>query len=132
LVEAIPAGEDLKIYRQGDWMDLCRGPHMTATGQIGGAFKLMKLAGAYWWGDSNNAMLQRIYGTAWASDKDLKAHLHQIEEAEKRDHRKLGREMDLFHFQEEGNRRDRHVFDIYLIVVDAHIEPPHWFCWKSV
>ncbi len=102
LVEAIPAGEDLKVYRQGDWLDLCRGPHMTATGQIGNAFKLMKLAGAYWRGDSNNEMLQRIYGTAWASDKDLKAYLHQLEEAEKRDHRKLGREMDLFHFQEEG------------------------------
>ena len=102
LIDAIPVGEDLKMYRQGDWMDLCRGPHMTSTGQIGTAFKLMKLAGAYWRGDSNNAMLQRIYGTAWASDKDLKAHLRQIEEAEKRDHRKLGREMSLFHFQEEG------------------------------
>ncbi|MBU2531859.1 MAG: threonine--tRNA ligase [Alphaproteobacteria bacterium] len=102
LIAAIPPGEDLKIYRQGEWLDLCRGPHMTSTGHIGGAFKLMKLAGAYWRGDSNNPMLQRIYGTAWASDQDLKAHLHQIEEAEKRDHRKLGREMDLFHFQEEG------------------------------
>jgi threonyl-tRNA synthetase len=102
LTDAIPVGEDLKIYRQGDWIDLCRGPHMTSTGQIGNAFKLMKLAGAYWRGDSNNPMLQRIYGTAWASDKDLAAHLRQIEEAEKRDHRKLGREMDLFHFQEEG------------------------------
>lgn len=102
LVDAIPEGEDVKIYRQGDWLDLCRGPHMTSTGQIGTAFKLMKLAGAYWRGNANNPMLQRIYGTAWASDKDLKAHLHQLEEAEKRDHRKLGREMDLFHFQEEG------------------------------
>jgi threonyl-tRNA synthetase len=102
LVDAIPAGEDVKIYRQGDWLDLCRGPHMPSTGQVGTAFKLMKLAGAYWRGDSNNPMLQRIYGTAWASDKELKAHLHQLEEAEKRDHRKLGREMDLFHFQEEG------------------------------
>lgn len=102
LVGAIPPGESLKIYRQGDWMDLCRGPHMPSTGQIGTAFRLMKLAGAYWRGDSNNPMLQRIYGTAWASDKDLAAHLTQIEEAEKRDHRKLGREMDLFHFQEEG------------------------------
>ena len=72
LIDAIPAGEDLKIYRQGEWLDLCRGPHMTSTGQIGNAFKLMKLAGAYWRGDSNNPMLQRIYGTAWASDKDLK------------------------------------------------------------
>jgi len=102
LVDAIPEGEDLKIYRQGEWLDLCRGPHMTSTGKIGNAFKLMKLAGAYWRGNSDNEMLQRIYGTAWASDKDLAAHLHQIEEAEKRDHRKLGREMDLFHFQEEG------------------------------
>ena len=102
LVDAIPEGEDVKIYRQGEWLDLCRGPHMTSTGHVGDAFKLMKLAGAYWRGDSNNPMLQRIYGTAWASEKDLKAHLTQIEEAEKRDHRKLGREMDLFHFQEEG------------------------------
>ena len=102
LVDAIPEGEDVKIYRQGEWLDLCRGPHMIATGQVGSAFKLMKLAGAYWRGDSDNEMLQRIYGTAWASDKDLKAYLHQLEEAEKRDHRKLGREMDLFHFQEEG------------------------------
>ena len=102
LIDAIPAGEDLRIYRQGDWLDLCRGPHMTSTGQVGTAFKLTTVAGAYWRGDSNNAMLQRIYGTAWASDKDLKAHLHRLEEAERRDHRKLGREMDLFHFQEEG------------------------------
>jgi threonyl-tRNA synthetase len=102
LVDAIAEGEDVKIYRQGEWLDLCRGPHMTATGQVGTAFKLMKLAGAYWRGNSDNEMLQRIYGTAWASDKDLKAYLHQLEEAEKRDHRKLGREMDLFHFQEEG------------------------------
>ncbi len=102
LVDAIPEGEDVKIYRQGDWLDLCRGPHMASTGQVGDAFKLMKLAGAYWRGDSNNPMLQRIYGTAWADKKQLAAHLHQIEEAEKRDHRKLGREMDLFHFQEEG------------------------------
>jgi len=102
LVDAIPEGESLKIYRQGDWLDLCRGPHMTSTGQIGKAFKLMKVAGAYWRGDSNNAMLQRVYGTAWASDKDLDAHLKMIEEAEKRDHRKLAREMDLFHFQEEA------------------------------
>ncbi|WP_114009243.1 threonine--tRNA ligase [Cohaesibacter intestini] len=102
LVDAIPEGEDLKIYRQGDWLDLCRGPHMTSTGQIGTAFKLMKVAGAYWRGDSNNAMLSRIYGTAWANEKDLKAYLTRLEEAEKRDHRKLGREMDLFHFQEEA------------------------------
>ena len=102
LVDAIPEGEDVKMYSQGDWIDLCRGPHMTSTGHVGTSFKLMKLAGAYWRGDANNEMLQRIYGTAWASDKDLKAHLDRLEEAERRDHRKLGREMDLFHFQEEG------------------------------
>jgi len=102
LVEAIPEGEDLKIYKQGEWMDLCRGPHMVSTGQIGTGFKLLKLAGAYWRGDSNNPMLQRIYGTAWSSDKELKAYLTRLEEAEKRDHRRLGREMDLFHFQEEA------------------------------
>lgn len=102
LVDAIPEGQDLKIYYQGDWFDLCRGPHMTSTGKIGNAFKLMKVAGAYWRGDSNNAMLTRIYGTAWAAQEDLDAYLKQLEEAEKRDHRRLGREMDLFHFQEEG------------------------------
>jgi len=102
LIEAIPDDQDLKIYKQGDWLDLCRGPHMVSTGQIGTGFKLLKVAGAYWRGDSNNPMLQRIYGTAWASDKDLKTHLHNLEEAEKRDHRRLGREMDLFHFQEEA------------------------------
>jgi len=102
LVDAIPAGQDLKIYFQGDWFDLCRGPHMASTGQIGSAFKLMKVAGAYWRGDSNNPMLTRIYGTAWHDQVQLDAYLHMLEEAEKRDHRKLGREMDLFHFQEEG------------------------------
>lgn len=102
LLDAIPEGEDVKVYYQGDWFDLCRGPHMVSTGQIGQAFKLMKVAGAYWRGDSDNAMLTRIYGTAWANDKDLKAYLTRLEEAEKRDHRKLGREMDLFHFQDEG------------------------------
>ena len=102
LVDAIPEGEDVKIYRQGDWFDLCRGPHMASTGQIGNAFKLMKVAGAYWRGDANNPMLTRIYGTAWADQKQLDAYLHMLEEAEKRDHRRLGREMDLFHFQEEG------------------------------
>jgi threonyl-tRNA synthetase len=102
LVDAIPAGEDLKIYKQGEWLDLCRGPHMTSTGQIGKAFKLMKFAGAYWRGDSNNPQLQRIYGTAFATEEELKDYLHRLEEAEKRDHRKLGREMDLFHFQEEA------------------------------
>jgi threonyl-tRNA synthetase len=102
LVDAIPADQDLKIYSQGEWFDLCRGPHMTSTGAIGKAFKLQRFAGAYWRGDSKNQQLQRIYGTAWATQEDLDAHLKQIEEAEKRDHRKLGREMDLFHFQEEA------------------------------
>jgi threonyl-tRNA synthetase len=102
LVDAIPGTEPIKIYYQGDWFDLCRGPHMTSTGKIGNAFKLMKVAGAYWRGDSSNQMLTRIYGTAFAKQEDLDAYLKQIEEAEKRDHRKLGRELDLFHFQEEG------------------------------
>ena len=102
LVDAIPEGDDLKIYRQGNWFDLCRGPHMASTGQVGNAFKLMTVAGAYWRGDSNNPMLTRIYGTAWAGQKQLDAYLHMLAEAEKRDHRRLGREMDLFHFQEEG------------------------------
>ncbi len=102
LVDAIPEGQDLKIYYQGDWFDLCRGPHMASTGQVGTAFKLMKVAGADWRGDSNNAMLSRIYGTAWATQEELDNYLHVLAEAEKRDHRRLGREMDLFHFQEEG------------------------------
>ncbi|MBV9076869.1 MAG: threonine--tRNA ligase [Methylobacteriaceae bacterium] len=102
LVDMIPADQELKIYRQGEWLDLCRGPHGAATGGIGQAFKLMKVAGAYWRGDPSRPMLQRIYGTAWANEADLKAYLHQLEEAERRDHRRLGREMDLFHFQEEG------------------------------
>lgn len=102
LVDAIPEDQTLKIYSQGEWLDLCRGPHMTSTGAIGKAFKLTKFAGAYWRGDSNNPQLQRVYGTAFATQDDLDAHLKQIEEAEKRDHRKLGREMDLFHFQEEA------------------------------
>ena len=102
LINDLPDNEEISIYKQGDWLDLCRGPHMVSTKQIGKAFKLMKVAGAYWRGDSSNAMLTRIYGTAWATEKDLEQHLLQIEEAEKRDHRKLGREMDLFHFQEEA------------------------------
>jgi threonyl-tRNA synthetase len=102
LIDAIPADQSLKIYKQGDWFDLCRGPHMTSTGKVGNAFKLMKVAGAYWRGDSNNPMLTRIYGTAFAKQEELDAYLKQIEEAEKRDHRRLGREMDLFHFQEEA------------------------------
>jgi threonyl-tRNA synthetase len=102
LIDAIPADQSLKIYKQGDWFDLCRGPHMTSVGKVGNAFKLMKVAGAYWRGDSNNPMLTRIYGTAFAKQGELDAYLKQIEEAEKRDHRRLGREMDLFHFQEEA------------------------------
>ena len=102
LVDAIPQTDEIKFYAQGEWTDLCRGPHMPSTGRVGDAFKLMKVAGAYWRGDARNPMLTRIYGTAWANDKDLKAHLQALEEAEKRDHRKLGREMNLFHFQEEG------------------------------
>ncbi len=102
LISAIPDDQTIKLYAQGDWFDLCRGPHMVSTGQIGKAFKLMKIAGAYWRGDSNNVMLQRIYGTAWSSSDQLNTYLNMLEEAEKRDHRKLGREMNLFHFQEEG------------------------------
>jgi threonyl-tRNA synthetase len=102
LIDAIPDGEEIKLYSQGDWLDLCRGPHMTSTGKVGKGFKLLKIAGAYWRGDSSKPMLQRIYGTAWVSEEELNAYLHQIEEAEKRDHRRLGREMDLFHFQEEA------------------------------
>ena len=102
LIDAIPEDQDIRIYKQGEWFDLCRGPHMTSTGKIGNAFKLMKVAGAYWRGDSNREILSRIYGTAFAKQEELDAYLKQIEEAEKRDHRKLGREMDLFHFQEEA------------------------------
>jgi len=101
IIESIPANEDLSLYQQGDFIDLCRGPHAPSTGKLK-SFKLMKLAGAYWRGDSNNEMLQRIYGTAWANKKDLKAYLHRLEEAEKRDHRKLGKQQDLFHMQEEA------------------------------
>lgn len=103
LIQDLPGTEDIKIYRQGDWFDLCRGPHMANTKQIGTAFKLMKVAGAYWRGDSNRQMLTRIYATAWRTPEDLQAHLTQLEEAEKRDHRKLGREMNLFHLQEEAH-----------------------------
>ncbi len=98
----LPEDDEISMYRQGDWIDLCRGPHLPSTGKLPKAFKLMKLAGAYWRGDSSNAMLQRMYGTAWADSKQLKQHLHMLEEAEKRDHRRLGREMDLFHLQEEA------------------------------
>jgi threonyl-tRNA synthetase len=102
IIESIPEDQDIRLYRQGDFIDLCRGPHLPSTGKLGKAFKLMKLAGAYWRGDSNNEMLQRIYGTAWADKKQLDAYLLMLEEAEKRDHRRLAREMDLFHFQEEA------------------------------
>jgi threonyl-tRNA synthetase len=102
LIDSIPMGEDLKLYSQGSWTDLCRGPHMTSTGKVGDAFRLMKVAGAYWRGDSTKPMLSRIYATAFAKREELDAYLKQIEEAERRDHRKLAREMDLFHFQEEG------------------------------
>ncbi len=100
--EIIPEGEEVSIYHQGEWFDVCRGPHLPSTGKLGNGFKLMKLAGAYWRGDSSNEMLQRIYGTAWANKKDLKQYLHRIAEAEKRDHRKLGKTLDLFHTQEEA------------------------------
>jgi len=102
LIDAIPEGEEIRVYRQGEWFDLCRGPHMPSTGKVGSAFKLMKVAGAYWRGDSDREMLTRVYGTAWATDAELKAYLTRLEEAERRDHRRLGREMDLYHFQEEA------------------------------
>ena len=102
LIESIPKGEEVSIYFHGEWHDLCRGPHLSSTGKIGKFFKLTKVSGAYWRGDSNNEMLQRIYGTSWASQRDLDTYLKRIEEAEKRDHRKLGKEMDLFHFWEES------------------------------
>lgn len=102
IIEGIPAGEDVSVYFQGDWKDLCRGPHLPSTKAVGKAFKLTKLAGAYWRGDHRNAQLQRIYGTAWASEADLAAYVHRLEEAEKRDHRKIGQAMELFHIQEEG------------------------------
>src|SRR6478609_166166 len=102
IIASIPAGEPITLYRQGDFIDLCRGPHLPSTGRLGAGFKLMKLAGAYWRGDSRNEMLQRIYGTAWADTKELKTYLDRLEEAERRDHRKLGRAMDLFHFQDEA------------------------------
>jgi len=100
--DVIPEGEEVSIYKQGDWFDVCKGPHLPSTGKLGNGFKVMKMAGAYWRGDSKNPMLQRIYGTAWPDKKQLKAYLHRIEEAEKRDHRKLGRHLDLFHLHEEA------------------------------
>ena len=102
LIQDLPATETITLYTQGDWIDLCRGPHMRSTGDVGTAFKLMKVAGAYWRGDHRNAMLSRIYGTAWRDQKELDAHLHMLEEAEKRDHRRIGKDMQLFHLQEEA------------------------------
>jgi threonyl-tRNA synthetase len=102
IIAGLPGDEEIRVYRQGDFIDLCRGPHLTSTGKLGTSFKLMNVAGAYWRGDHRNEMLQRVYGTCWRNDKELKAYLTRLEEAEKRDHRRLGREMDLFHFQEEA------------------------------
>ena len=119
--DVIPEGEDVSVYRQGDWFDVCRGPHLPSTGKLGKGFKLMKLAGAYWRGDSNNPMLQRIYGTAWRDKKELKAYLERLEEAEKRDHRKLGKVMDLYHTQEEAPGMvfwHDHGWQIYLVIQD--------------
>jgi threonyl-tRNA synthetase len=119
LVDAIPEDQDVKIYFQGDWFDLCRGPHMPSTGRAGDAFKLTKLAGAYWRGDQNRQQLQRIYGTAWRDRKDLDAYLTMLEEAEKRDHRRIGREMDLFHLQEEAPGQ-------------VFWHPKGWAIWRSL
>ena len=119
IIEAIPAGEPVSLYRQGGFIDLCRGPHLPSTGKLGKAFKLMKLAGAYWRGDSRNEMLQRIYGTCWADEKQLKAHLTMLEEAEKRDHRRLGREIGLFHLQDEA-------------IGSVFWHPKGWTLWRTV
>lgn len=119
LIQDLPQGETITLYRQGDWIDLCRGPHMPTTGHVGDAFKLMKVAGAYWRGDHRNAMLSRIYGTAWRDAKELAAYLHQIEEAEKRDHRRLGRDMHLFHLQEEA-------------MGQVFWHPKGWRLWRTV
>ncbi|HUO78763.1 MAG TPA: threonine--tRNA ligase, partial [Steroidobacteraceae bacterium] len=118
IIAAIPAGEDISLYGQGDWLDLCRGPHVPSTGKLR-AFKLMKLAGAYWRGDSRNEMLQRVYGTAWRNEQELKDYLTRLEEAEKRDHRRIGRELDLFHQQEEA-------------VGSAFWHPPGWTLWREI
>jgi threonyl-tRNA synthetase len=117
--DVIPEGEEVSVYRQGDWFDVCRGPHLPSTGKLGKGFKLMKLAGAYWRGDSNNPMLQRIYGTAWRDKKELNAYLERLAEAEKRDHRKLGKVMDLYHTQEEAPGMvfwHDHGWQIYLVI----------------
>jgi threonyl-tRNA synthetase len=118
IIASIPANEDISLYGQGEWFDLCRGPHVPSTGKLG-AFKLMKVAGAYWRGDSKNEMLQRIYGTAWANEKDLKSYLTRLEEAEKRDHRRLGRELGLFHTQEEA-------------VGSVFWHPKGWTLWRTI
>jgi threonyl-tRNA synthetase len=118
-VHEIPPDEDISIYRQGKWLDLCTGPHLPSTGKLPKAFKLMKLSGAYWRGDARNAQLQRIYGTAWRTEKELKDYLHRLEEAEKRDHRRLGREMDLFHLQEEA-------------VGSVFWHPKGWALWRAL
>jgi len=118
IIASIPANEDISLYGQGDWFDLCRGPHVPSTGKLG-AFKLMKVAGAYWRGDSKNEMLQRIYGTAWADEKSLKAYLTRLEEAEKRDHRRVGRELGLFHTQEEA-------------VGSVFWHPKGWTLWRTI
>jgi len=118
IIASIPANEDISLYGQGEWFDLCRGPHVPSTGKLG-AFKLMKVAGAYWRGDSKNAMLQRIYGTAWADEKSLKAYLTRLEEAEKRDHRRVGRELGLFHTQEEA-------------VGSVFWHPKGWTLWRTI
>ena len=119
IINDLPAGEEITVYRQGDWKDLCLGPHLPSTGKVGKAFKLTKLAGAYWCGDHRNAQLQRIYGTAFASEADLAAHLARLEEAEKRDHRRIGRAQDLFHIQEEGRG-----------MVFWH--PKGWILWRTI
>jgi len=118
-VGTLPADAEISIYRQGGWLDLCTGPHLPSTGKLGKAFKLMKLSGAYWRGDARNPQLQRIYGTAWATDEQLKAYLTRLEEAEKRDHRRIGREMDLFHLQEEG-------------VGSVFWHPQGWTLWRAL
>jgi threonyl-tRNA synthetase len=121
IIRDIPEGEAVSVYRQGDWFDVCRGPHLPSTGKLGKGFKLMKLAGAYWRGDSGNEMLQRIYGTAWRDKKELNTYLHRLEEAEKRDHRKLGKVMDLFHTQEEAPGMvfwHDNGWQIYLVIED--------------
>src|SRR5277367_3431246 len=118
IISAIPSNEPISLYGQGDWEDLCRGPHVPSTGKLK-AFKLMKVAGAYWRGDSRNEMLQRIYGTAWANEKQLKEYLTRLEEAEKRDHRRIGKEMELFHQQEEA-------------VGAVFWHPKGWTLWRTV